>query len=146
MHSQYISIVQLLNSHHLTIFFESAPVTIKFYVEYAVPSASPQSLTGSVESSTLILLSWEAPPPYGRNGEIVYYLIHMRELETGRFWTLPVFNNKISAYIGSLHPYYHYECKVAAYTIGLGPYSESISLLTDEEGIANHTIIIISSK
>ena len=71
-------------------------------------------------------------------------------METGRFWTLPVFNNKISAYIGSLHPYYHYECKVAAYTIGLGPYSESISLLTDEEGIVNHkyykVVIIMFSR
>lgn len=97
-----------------------------------------------MESSTLILLSWEPPLPYDRNGEIVYYFIHMRELETGRFWTLPVFNGKISAYIGSLHPYYHYECKVAAYTIALGPYSESVSLLMDEEGIMNHTILLIA--
>ena len=51
-----------------------------------------------------------------------------------------MFKNKISAYIGSLHPYYHYECKVAAYTTGLGPYSDSISLLTDEEGIITDNI------
>ena len=58
-----------------------------------------------------------------------------------------MFNNKVTAYIGSLHPYYHYECKVAAYTIALGPYSENISLLTDEEGIlVNHTIIIYCSE
>ena len=99
-----------------------------------MPSASPQLLTGSVESSTLILLSWNPPPPYDRNGEIVYYLIHMNERETGRYWTLPVFNRKTTAYIGSLHPYYHYECRVAAHTIGLGPYSQSINLLTNEDG------------
>ena len=99
-----------------------------------MPSASPQLLSGSVESSTLILLSWNPPPPYDRNGEIVYYLIHINEQETGRYWTLPVFNRKTTAYIGSLHPYYHYECQVAAHTIGLGPYSESIGLLTDEDG------------
>ena len=58
----------------------------------------------------------------------------MSEQETGRFWTLPVFNGKTSAYVGSLHPYYHYECRVAAYTIGLGPYSENTTLLTEEEG------------
>ena len=104
-----------------------------------MPSASPLLLTGSVESSTLILLSWDPPPPYDRNGEIVYYLIHMSELETGRFWTLPVFNRKTTAYVGSLHPYYRYECRVAAYTIGLGPYSENITLLTEEEGMSNHS-------
>ena len=100
----------------------------------SVPTAPPQSLRGSVESSTLILLWWEPPPPYDRNGEIVEYLIQMNELETGRFWTLPVFNRKITAYVGSLHPYYRYECRVAANTISLGSYSESIVLLTEEEG------------
>ena len=109
------------------------------FTHCTVPSGSPRALTGSVESSTLILLSWEPPSPYDRNGEIVYYLIHMYEHETGRFWTLPVFNNRISAYVGSLHPYYNYECSVAAYTIGLGPYSESITLLTEQEGeVAAH--------
>lgn len=58
----------------------------------------------------------------------------MNERETGRFWSLPVFNSKTSAYVGSLHPYYHYECRVAAYTIAIGPYSESVVLLTEEEG------------
>lgn len=105
-----------------------------------MPTASPQSLAGAVESSTLILLSWQPPTPYDRNGEIVYYLIHMRELETGRFWMLPVLNSKTSAFVGSLHPYYNYECKVAAYTIGLGPYTESIYLLTHEEGMELHNI------
>ena len=100
----------------------------------SVPTAPPQSLRGSVESSTLILLSWASPPPYDRNGEIVYYLIHMRELDTGRFWTLPVFNRKTTAYVGSLHPYYRYECRVAAQTISLGPYSDGVVLQTNEEG------------
>ena len=115
---------------------------------HPVPTAPPQSLTGLVESSTLILVSWEAPPPYDRNGEIVYYLIHMRELETGRFWTLPVFNNKTSAYVGSLHPYYRYECQVAAHTIALGPYSLSIILQTYEEGnyYAFYIVIICQLK
>lgn len=99
-----------------------------------MPTAPPQSLRGSVESSTLILLSWDPPPPYDRNGEIVYYLIHMRELDTGRFWTLPVFNSKTTAYVGSLHPYYRYECRIAAQTIALGPYSDSVVLQTNEEG------------
>lgn len=99
-----------------------------------MPSGPPQSLTGSVESSTLILLSWEPPSPYNRNGEIIYNLIDINEHETGRFWTLPVFNSRITAYVGSLHPHYHYECRVAAHTIGLGPYSESIILLTEQEG------------
>ena len=36
--------------------------------------------------------------------------------------------------MGSLHPYYHYKCSVAAFTIALGPYSSNITLLTDQQG------------
>ena len=103
-------------------------------IHIAVPTAAPQSLVGSVESATLILLSWQPPPPYQRNGLISHYLIQVYEVESGRFWSLPVFNNRTSAFMGSLHPYYHYKCSVAAFTIALGPYSSNITLLTDQQG------------
>jgi len=38
--------------------------------------------------------------------------------------------------IGSLHPYYNYECKVAAHTIaGTGPYTGAVIVQTHEAGL-----------
>ena len=34
----------------------------------------------------------------------------------------------------NLHPYYIYECIVAAYTVGLGPYTSPITIQLDQEG------------
>lgn len=36
--------------------------------------------------------------------------------------------------IGSLHPYYTYLCRVATHTIGVGPYTNSTVVQTDEAG------------
>ena len=36
--------------------------------------------------------------------------------------------------IYSLHPFYNYSCEVAAYTVGLGPYSDAVSIVTQEDG------------
>ncbi len=34
--------------------------------------------------------------------------------------------------LGSLHPYYNYSARVAAYTIGLGPFTELFYVQTNE--------------
>jgi len=39
-----------------------------------------------------------------------------------------------SVTIPSLHPFYNYKCKVAAVTIGEGPYSVELTITMPEEG------------
>ena len=39
-----------------------------------------------------------------------------------------------NAALSSLHPYYTYECSVAAVTVSYGPFSVSISIQTEEAG------------
>ena len=56
----------------------------------------------------------------------------MTEVPTGRKWSLVAVNPQII--MGSLHPYYNYSCVVAAYTVALGPFSQSFFALTGEEG------------
>ena len=98
-----------------------------------MPSAPPNNVTGYVESSTLVMFAWLAPPLIDQNGVIQYYVVKLLEVETGALWTFFAVEEDIN--IGSLHPYYNYECTVAAHTvIGTGPHSIAITVLTEEAG------------
>ena len=77
---------------------------------------------------------WE--PPEDPNGDIREYRVNVTEEETGRVFQFST--NTTSITIGSLHPYYTYNCKVVAVTIGLGPFSTVITLRTAEDGRFDH--------
>ena len=86
-----------------------------------------------VDSSS-ILLSWHPPEPSGRNGIITGYFVRMFEVDTNNYF---VFNrtNHTEFLIQQLHPYYRYQCSVAAITaIGRGPLSSPVFVQTDEDG------------
>lgn len=78
---------------------------------------------------------WSAPKPIDQNGIINYYIAIVTEIPTGRNWSLVAVDSHIT--LGSLHPYYNYSCVVAAYTVGIGPYSKPFYAMTDEEGMLN---------
>ena len=60
-------------------------------------------------------------------------MVKVREIESSILWTFFAVDEDIS--IGSLHPYYYYECTVAAHTtVGTGPYSAAIRVQTEEAG------------
>ena len=73
---------------------------------------------------------WE--PPEDPNGYIREYRVNVTEVETGRMFQL--ITNTTGITIGSLHPYYTYNCTVSAVTIGPGPFSPAITVRTDEDG------------
>ena len=82
----------------------------------------------------MVLFTWLAPPAIQQNGVIQYYQFRLRELNTGIFWTFYVVDEDIN--IASLHPYYNYECTAAAHTsVGSGPFSNALSIETDEAGV-----------
>ena len=74
---------------------------------------------------------WSPPPPLEINGVIRYYTAEVIERHTGRQWTFFAIDPDL--HIGSLHPYYYYDFNVSATTVGPGPYSSIISILTDPE-------------
>ena len=102
------------------------------FIPITAPSAAPQNLIGSAQSDTIIDLTWTSPPAADINGIIRYYSILVEESETGRSWSFTHIEPEIS--VGSLHPYYNYECDVAGFTVGLGPYSNSTVIQTNEAG------------
>ena len=99
---------------------------------YIAPSAPPQGFTGSNQSSTAIFLSWMLPPAIDINGVIQYYTVELDEVWTGRTLTFHPISPNIS--IRALHPYYIYQCRVAAYTVALGPFTSNLQIITGEDG------------
>ncbi len=92
-------------------------------------------MSGISRSSTLITFSWSSPPPLEVNGLLRYSIVRVTERHTRRSWTFFAVDNDI--HIGSLHPYYYYDCVVAAHTIDTGPFSQSVSVRTDQAGEYN---------
>ncbi len=113
----------------LTIILLASKIT-NFFL--SGPSSAPQSVHGVFHSSTAIRFSWSSPPPLDINGVIKYYVVEVTERRTGKSWTF--FAVKLVTYISSLHPYYLYDCVVAAHTIGTGPFSKTVTIQTDEQG------------
>ena len=99
------------------------------------PSGTASNVSGIALNSTHIHLTWDPPPRDLWHGELSEYRIDVTELETGttlRFFSNP---NITEATIGSLHPYYTYNCTISAVTVvGEGPPSTVITVRTAEDG------------
>lgn len=100
----------------------------------SVPSSPPQRVSAEVLGSRAIRVSWDLPPESDRNGMIRKHTIRVIELETGTVSTYDVPSSYSEREIASLHPHYHYNCSVASVTVGTGPYSEPVTIQTDEDG------------
>lgn len=103
-----------------------------YYSIYTAPTAEPGNVTAAALSSQSIHVSWDPPPFNNRNGQIRYYIIHVTEADTGNNFTQLVTGNEFTFL--SLHPYYTYTFTVAAVTVELGPFSNIISVTTEEDG------------
>lgn len=104
-----------------------------------VPIASPDEFTAATIGSDSLTLVWNPPPFEETNGVIQYYSIQVTELETARLIDLR--SNMTRAVLTNLHPYYTYQCIVAASTIALGPYTDPITIQLLEEGKAILSVV-----
>ena len=96
------------------------------------PSSPPQGLSGFNLSSTGITISWSPPPTIDTNGVIQHYTVEVDEVWTGHRLTFYPTNTNIN--IGALHPYYVYQCRVAAVTVAQGPFTSNLQIVTGEDG------------
>ena len=90
------------------------------------------------ESSTTIAVMWEEVPPIDQNGVITMYEVMYTPLETFG-GTLQSNTTTVS----EPEEYVNYTISVRAYTsVGMGPYSEDVTILTEEESTSfNNTIL-----
>lgn len=121
--------------------FESTPASVSFTTMQAAPTSPPGSLSGSSEGPYVVSLSWTSPPLIHLNGELDHYEIEVTETNTGRQFQRT--ETTTQTMISSLHPYYVYQFRVAAYTNARGQYSQQISVTTSESGRFSSIIIMI---
>ena len=87
----------------------------------------------SVVNSSTVQLSWSPPPPSDQNGVITVYTISLVNMNTNQGSEYTTSHTSIT--ISSLNPFTTYHCAIAANTtVGMGPLSNSIPFLTDEDG------------
>ena len=92
----------------------------------------PQNLTVTPINSRSVHLSWSPPLSEHHNGVIRQFWINITEADTGRRFQWTSLGTSLT--VPSLHPFYTYWFSVAAYTVDLGPFSESSVLQMPQEG------------
>ena len=103
-------------------------------INSAAPSAPPSRPVVFGTTHESLSLNWQAPPFAETNGVILNYAVAVLEVETGRSFT--VNSNTTQVTLEDLHPFYTYTCSIAAETVGIGPFSEHITIQLPEAGDA----------
>ena len=102
---------------------------------HVVPTGAPLNTSASPINSSAIIISWELPSPEERNGNITEYSVILREVATNTTTSYSQSGAHIELLIVSLHPYYEYECQIAAETaVGRGPYGDPVVTRTLPDG------------
>jgi len=99
------------------------------------PTAPPDSFSVISINLTTITLSWNPPPFDQINGYLQHYVIDCTEHETAS--ESRVLSNDTQVTLQSLHPYYTYTCRMAAVTIGIGPFTGNLTVRLPEDGELN---------
>ena len=66
-----------------------------------------------------------------QNGIITHYIVNITEEQTMSSAMYTSASNSLSLLL--LHPAYTYQCRVAAHTVALGPFSPPFTVMTEEE-------------
>lgn len=99
---------------------------------HTVPMSAPIEIHSSSLDSRTLLLNWSPPPIGNRNGVIRMYYVNLTEEETGREFHFET--ELVNLTQTSLHPFYHYSWIIAAFTVGIGPYSSPLTVQMPEDG------------
>ena len=115
--------------------------TIILFLMHTVPSAPPLSVMPIAIDSTIISISWSPPNLNTTNGVIRHYKVSIVNIATGSEQTLTTADSHLT--ISMLTPFTLYSVRVAAFTIGTGPYSRPINITTAEDSKLNITLMIL---
>ena len=97
------------------------------------PTGPPEEFVVEILNARTLLLTWKAPEPLNRNGIIRKYVVNITELETGAVFHLVT--EELNVTVHPLHPFYAYNCIVAAETIiGQGPFTSALRVEMPEDG------------
>ncbi len=121
---------------------------------FVAPTASPGNFKVVNGSSSSLRLSWDEPPSGETHGSIRHYVVYYRVVNcsTGLVednsigWNITtVGESKRSVNINGLSYWTCYDVKIAAYTVGEGPFANVKKVRTSENGMVNFCILILST-
>ena len=107
---------------------------------------APTNIRGLAIDHSSISLEWDPLPSLLTNGIVSAYIVNVTERETGITFERNATGTSIV--LGSLHPDYVYECRVAAFTIAAGPFSTifAVQVLMAGNVRENHAIIYFDGE
>ena len=88
------------------------------YTCHVVPSSPPNDVTVTLQSSSVVFITWSAPDKSHQNGVIQHYILSLLEEETG--WLREETSPGTNVTIAHLHPSFTYTMNISAVTIGIG--------------------------
>lgn len=91
------------------------------------------SISAADIGSTYILLVWQPPRFDLQNGLIRQYIIEVIHNQTGLTYTVRTSSTNQHR-LENLFPFTFYTFSIAAVTVGVGPYSQQLTVRTNESG------------
>lgn len=98
------------------------------------PTAAPQNISFALRNASSITLSWNPPPFEHQNGLIRSYSIIVTHISSGFQQQITTNSGATNYTVGGLQPFMNYTFSLAAETVGLGPYSLTVTIGTVEGG------------
>ena len=98
------------------------------------PSGPPTAITVmEVNPETTLFISWSLPLPHQVNGIILHYVVSIydHQAQSSTQYTVNATNITISGF----EAFYTYTVMVAAFTVGLGPFSDEVTITTSQTGM-----------
>ena len=86
-------------------------------------------------SERTLLVSWNELQEDQANGVVRHYVVKVFVTESAENFEYTSQDTHLM--INNTHPYYTYSVSVSAYTIGHGPYSDEVTVVTPQEGRSN---------
>ena len=103
----------------------------------SVPGEAPRNVRGQSDSSTSILVEWDRP-----REEVLYGILRGFRVRYGVAMDMNIITTtelipeqQLSYIIQNLEEFTNYSIEVTAVTVGEGPYSSPIIVITDQDGL-----------
>ena len=100
----------------------------------AVPSQSPLNVSAMNDSSTSIQVSWEPPTTEFTFGILRAFIIRYALASDQEAYNYTTISSDVTTHIiEGLLEFTLYNIEIAASTVGIGPFSDPVSVMTDED-------------